>query len=283
MYQISDIINKIFKGDCREILPKFPSESIDLVLTSPPYWKLRDYKHKDQIGWEENPEEYIENLSGVFREIRRILKPTGSLWINMSDQYKDKSLLCLPWKLILKLKSGGWILRNTCIWHKPNAMPASVKDRLNQNYELLFHLVKNKKYYYNLDEVRIPHLTEEKFQKSAKNRQKNLEQFSVSRETFSHNPKRQPGHPDSHAFHPKGKNPGAIISIPTNHTGGIHSATYPAELCKIPILTSCPPDGIVLDPFCGIGTTLISAEKLGRKFVGIDIKPIYEYLSRFDF
>ncbi|MCD4785378.1 MAG: site-specific DNA-methyltransferase [Candidatus Eremiobacteraeota bacterium] len=270
MNHISDITNKIFTGDCRNVLPEFPSESIDMVLTSPPYWKLRDYHHENQIGWEKNADEYIENLSKVFQQIHRILKPTGSLWINMSDQYENKSLLCLPWRLMLNLKSKGWILRNTCIWHKPNAMPASVKDRLNQNYEFLFHLVKSRKYYYNLNEVRTPHLTRKRFMDNAKITKRNLEIKNVSRETFHQNPKRQPGHPDSHAFHPNGKNPGAIISIPTNHTAGIHPATYPEELCRIPILASSPPGGIVLDPFSGIGTTLFTAKKLGRRYVGIE-------------
>lgn len=280
MNQIFKFVNKIFTGDCRKNLSEFPSESIDMVLTSPPYWKLRDYHHENQIGWEKNEDEYLENLSSVFRHIHRILKPTGSLWINMADRYENKSLLCLPWRFILNLKSYGWILRNTCIWHKPNAMPVSVKDRLNQDYEFLFHLVKRKKYYYNLDEVRVPHLTRKRYMKNAKIAQKNPEKINVSRETYCQNPKRQPGHPDSHAFHPNGKNPGAIISIPTNHTGGIHPATYPEELCRIPILTSCPPGGIVLDPFSGIGTTLISAKKLGRRYVGIEINPVYAEKAR---
>lgn len=259
-------INKIITGDCRKIIPMLPDESVDMVITSPPYWKLRDYNHPCQMGMEKTPEDYIDNLAGVFNLIKRVLKPEGSLWINIGDQYRKKHLMGLPWLLILKLKEQGWILRNACIWCKPNPLPVSVKDRLNQDYEYLFHLVKNRSYYYDLDSVRLPHTTTGK---------RSAGKATGSRLPFSQNPVRQPGHPQSKAFHPLGKNPGSLICLPSFRYGKNHPASYPPQLCRVPILTSCPPEGIVLDPFAGSGSSLKMAKNLGRKFIGIEVNRDY--------
>ncbi len=243
------------------------------MITSPPYWKLRNYDHPCQLGMEKTPEDYINSLAGVFNLIKPVLKPEGSLWINLGDQYRNKNLMGFPWLLIYKLKEQGWILRNSCIWYKPNAMPASVKDRLNQDYEYIFHLVKNKSYYYNLDSVRLPHNT----QKAAKLTRR----ISQNRLPFSQNPVRQPGHPQSKAFHPMGKNPGSIFCIPTFRNGKDHPASYPPQLCRLPILTCCPEGGIVLDPFAGSGSSLKMAQMLGRKFIGIELNRDYaEHTSK---
>jgi site-specific DNA-methyltransferase (adenine-specific) len=272
-----DFINRVLVGDCRSILPSLPEGFFDSVITSPPYWKLRDYGHPDQIGREKTSGEYLETLSGVFRLVNRVLKPEGSLWINIADQYHNKELMGLPWRLILKLKEDGWILRNTLIWHKTNPIPASVKNRLNQDYEYLFHLVRSPDYYYNLDAVRIPHKTAELFRKrqSIKRSREKPEKNDSMLRRFRHNPCRQPGHPQSKAFHPLGKNPGCVITLPAKRSGEKHPATFPGELCRIPILATCPPEGIILDPFAGTGSALMMAKKLGRKFTGIELNGEY--------
>ena len=241
------------------------------MITSPPYWKLRDYNHPCQMGMEKTPEDYIDSLAGFFCMIKAVLKPEGSLWINMGDQYRNKNMMGLPWLLILKLKEQGWILRNACIWYKPNAMPVSVKDRLNQDYEYLFHLVKSKSYYYNLDSVRLPH--------SSKNEKRTKGAVTNSRLPFSQNPVRHPGHPKSKAFHPLGKNPGSLLCIPTFRNGRNHPASFPLQLCKVPILTSCPQGGIVMDPFVGAGSSLKMAKNLGRKFIGIELNRDYAEIA----
>ena len=237
------------------------------------------------MGQEKTPEEYIESLAGVFKLVKKILKPEGSLWINMGDRYLKKDLMGLPWKLVLKLKEQGWILRNSCIWYKPNAMPVSVKDRLNQDYEFLFHLVKNRSYYYNLDNVRIPHIT--KFKRdytqkktvpafpSLNSNSSRLHSSKMLPVQKKHNPKRQPGHPHSNAYHPLGKNPGSLVVAVTSRNGKGHPASFPPLLCRTPILTTCPPGGIVLDPFAGIGSSLLMAKRLGRNFTGIELNPLY--------
>lgn len=264
---MDNYINKILTGDCRNILPLLPGESVDMVITSPPYWKLRDYGNPSQLGMEKTPEDYIDSLAGVFHMIKSVLKPKGSLWINMGDQYRKKDMMCLPWLLILRLKEQGWILRNSCIWHKPNSMPVSVKDRLNQNYEFLFHLVKSRNYRYDLNAVRLPH--------TSAVRKITTGHITESKLPFSQNPARQTGHPQSKAFHPLGKNPGSLICLPAFKNGKDHPASYPPQLCEIPIRTSCPPEGIVMDPFAGSGSSLIMAKNLGRKFIGIELNEEY--------
>lgn len=259
--------NTIYIGDCRDVLKILPDESVDTVLTSPPYWKLKDYGSGNQVGREKNPGEYLDTLNRVFEAIFPVLKPSGSLWINIGDRYKNKDLLGIPWRLILKLKDRGWILRNACIWRKTNPMPASVKDRLNNTYEFLFHLVKSRTYYYNLDPVRLPHKTVRSFKTSGR-----LKKAPKRRRRGDRNPRRRPGCANSQAFHPRGKNPGDVVLAPVGRNVN-HPAVFPAELCQIPIKTTCPPDGILLDPFCGIGTALLEAKKLSRKFIGIDVNP----------
>jgi DNA modification methylase len=137
----------------------FESESIDMCMTSPPFWGLRDYGIAGQIGLESTSEEYVQKLIAYFHELKRILKITGSFYLNLGDTYMKKNLQMIPARVALALQKDGWILRNDVIWYKPNHMPSSVKDRLTNTYEHLFHFVKSKKYYYDLDSIRIPHKT----------------------------------------------------------------------------------------------------------------------------
>lgn len=159
-----ELKNKIFQGNSLEILKTFPDNSIDMCVTSPPYFGLRDYGHEEQIGLEENPEEFIENLVNVFREVKRVLKKEGTLWVNIGDSYavekktnpigiKPKDLIGIPWMLAFALRSDGWILRQDIIWSKPNPMPESVTDRCTKSHEYIFLLSKNKKYYYDYEQI----------------------------------------------------------------------------------------------------------------------------------
>jgi DNA modification methylase len=141
------------------VLKTINNSSVDLAMTSPPYWGLRDYRVKGQLGLEATSEEYIQKLVQYFDELKRVIKPTGSFCLNLGDTYMKKNLQMIPSRVALLLQSHGWILRNDIIWHKPNHMPASVKDRLSNTYEHLFHFVKSKKYYYDLDSIRVPHKT----------------------------------------------------------------------------------------------------------------------------
>jgi DNA modification methylase len=141
-------LNKIYNTDCVEGMKMLPNNSIDMVITSPPYFNLRDYGTDGQIGVEDNFEEYIENLIAVFNEVYRVLKDEGSLWVNIDDVYQKQALLCIPDRLKIKMVENGWICRNEIIWHKPNAMPSSAKTRFNADYEKLYFFTKKPKYYF---------------------------------------------------------------------------------------------------------------------------------------
>jgi len=255
--------NTIHTGDVYDELPKLPAESVHTVMTSPPYWNLRDYGEADQLGLEETPEEFVENLADVFDEVKRVLRPDGSLWLNLGDTYDDKDLQQIPARVALELQSRGWILRNRVTWAKPNPMPQSVKDRLNDTTEAVFHFVKNKEYWYDLDAIREAH--------AAPNR------TAGKRKDYKQN---RGGQDERYEQHPSGKNPGDVFEVTTKPFPDAHFAVYPPELCEKPIKATCPPDGVVLDPFAGAGTTLLKAKELGRQYVGIELNPEYADMAR---
>jgi len=269
--------NTILTGDVYDVLPDLPAESVHTVMTSPPYWNLRDYGEADQLGLEETPEEFVENLADVFDEVKRVLRPDGSLWLNLGDTYHNKDLQQIPARVALALQSRGWILRNRVTWAKPNPMPQSVKDRLNDTTEAVFHFVKNKDYWYDLDAIREPH------QENTKARAKRgldsghkLEDSAPGQSPHSiHQPSDEQG-----GLHPSGKNPGDVFEVTTKPFPEAHFAVYPPELCEKPIKATCPEDGVVLDPFAGAGTTLLKAKELGRKFIGIELNPEYADMAR---
>lgn len=142
------MINKIFIGDALQVLKDFPDNFVDMCITSPPYYGLRDYGINGQLGQESDFNVYINKLLAIFDEVKRVLKKAGTCWVNISDTYKNKSLLGIPFQFAQGMLSKGWILRNTIIWHKPNAMPINVKDRFTIDFEYLFFFSKNKKYYF---------------------------------------------------------------------------------------------------------------------------------------
>ena len=258
--------NKIYQGDWTELAQQLDDESIDLILTSPPYWGLRDYGISGQLGLEEHPSQYIKKLVEGFRILKKKLKRTGSCYINLGDTYfgggkevcpksqyghikvkekpnwlQPKQKMLMPHRVVIALQEDGWICRNDIVWHKPSTMPTSVKDRLNTTFEFVFHLVKNKRYFYDLDAIREKHkevsiqrnkfpLKEYLCKEAARNRAFQSGEFL--------NPKgKNPGDIDKHHNH---KNPGDFWEITTQPFLAAHFAVFPEELCIKPIKSSCP-------------------------------------------
>lgn len=348
--------NKIYQGDCLEVLKTFPDESIDCIVTSPPYWNLRDYgtgiweggetscdhvanplatkkygnpefnknrpsreetktkgyyedicpkcgaKRIDkQMGLESTFEEYINNLGAIFDEIKRVLRTHGTCWVNMGDTYsgnkigntlgtgkgalkqkegitkqsfikqipdkiREKSLCMIPERFAIGMVKRGWILRNQIIWHKPNCMPSSIKDRFTVDFEKLFFFVKNKKYYFETQ-------TEPQLELSKKRYQ-----YNFSGNPGSIYPSENRNKP--HSFKGDrmvegGRNKRAVWKICPQPYSEAHFAVYPEELIETPIKAGCPEGGIVLDPFFGSGTTGVVALKQSKKFIGIELNQEY--------
>jgi site-specific DNA-methyltransferase (cytosine-N4-specific) len=398
---------KIYNGDCRIHLKEIEESSIDLVVTSPPYWGLRDYgeetkaiwgggvdcEHewgseiinrkygnvgscpnvgnqiKDtmngtenqgsycqtcgawygQLGLEPTWQEYIKHLVEISNLIKSVLKKSGSYYLNLGDTYcssmsagsggliglrgeKDrpselymkqkhgfkrqfdfndcisqpKQKLLIPHRVAIALQESGWILRNDIIWHKPNHMPSSVKDRLTNSFEFVFHLVKSRKYYYDLDKIREPHkegsgqkgdrikpimtsgildIREEKIDCNPKGKNPgdviNLEAKQVPRpEGLRGQRWERKTNKFDERFNEDGKNPSDFWEINTQPFPEAHFAVFPEELVERIIKSSCPKDGIVLDPFCGSGTTLRVAKELGIRSIGMDINKKYVEMSK---
>jgi DNA modification methylase len=285
--------DQVLRGDALAVLRTLPPNSVDCCMTSPPYWALRDYGVEGQLGLETTPQEYIARLCDVFDEVKRVLKPTGTCWVNLGDCYSNsgkggnqgmyagehpnygiptkvkslppKSLAQIPSRFGLEMADRGWILRNEIIWHKPNCMPSSVKDRFTVDFEKLFFFAKTTKYHF-----------EQQLEP--------LAQSSKSRAKYGWNCDRannQDGvHIDEDRYgsrfcNPRGRNKRCVWSITTKGFKGAHFATYPEQLCETPIKAGCPVDGIVLDPFAGTGTTLVVAKRLGRNYIGCELNPDY--------
>lgn len=268
-------VNSIMQGDALSALRELPSASIHCVITSPPYYMQRDYSAPHQIGDEDSPSEYVDNLSAVFSECRRVLKDDGTLWLNLGDKYQDGTLLGMPWRVAFALQSDGWLLRSDIIWRKPNAMPSSVKNRPTTDHEYVFLLAKSQKYYYDIDAIREPHVTF-----SADSRMTGGRNHFGKRNGTPESGKNE-GNPNLHngrwdqAFHPKGRNRRTVWDIPLSKFRGVHFAVFPERLVELCVMAGCPENGIVLDPFIGSGTTAVVAQRLGRKYVGIDSNPEY--------
>ena len=229
--------SQIYTNDAAEQLQQLPAESIHMVMTSPPYWNLRDYGVDGQLGLEDNAEDYVSNIADVMDEVKRVLRSDGSLWLNLGDTYDDKDLQQIPARVALELQNRGWILRNRVTWAKPNPMPQSVKDRLNDTTEAVFHFVKNKSYWYDLDAIREAYTefdgygeTKEKSGSGAtKAPSTNHQEYSSQKEMY-----------EQYA-HPAGKNPGDVFEVTTKPFPEAHFAVYPPELVEKPLKATCPP------------------------------------------
>jgi site-specific DNA-methyltransferase (adenine-specific) len=259
---------KILQGNCLDKLKELPDQSINTCITSPPYWGLRDYGEDKQLGMEDTPEEFVNNLVEVFREVKRVLRDDGTVWLNLGDSYssggrttttnqslrgdkdygvtrpkpskgiKPKDLIGIPWRVAFALQQdGGWYLRQDIIWHKPNPMPESVRDRCTKAHEYIFLLSKSPKYYFDSEAIK------------------------------------------EDAVQGK-KNKRSVWTVTTKPFKGAHFATFPMDLIEPCVLAGCPENGTVLDPFGGSGTTGIVASNHNRKSVLIELNTEYIEIAK---
>ena len=305
-------LNHIYQGDVIDRLKDLNDGSVQCVVTSPPYWGLRDYGVDNQLGLEETPEEFVENLVKVFREVRRVLKNDGTVWLNLGDSYsgsgkgtagnlgkkynerhlehktggiipkglKPKDLVGIPWRVAFALQSDGWYLRQDIIWHKPNPMPESVTDRCTKAHEYIFLLSKSAKYFYDADAI------------SEKAKYYNITGMDATgyKDAYSFNGKHKnlmDRGQNIHSMHVKrskgegkpdteGKrNKRSVWKINTKPYKEAHFATFPEELPTLCIKAGSKKEDVVLDPFFGSGKTGWVAQRLGRAWIGIELNPEY--------
>ena len=267
-------------GDALDVLSTWPDDVVDCIVTSPPYYRQRDYRRESQLGREDSPHEYVEKLVAVFAQARRVLKPTGTLWLVLGDKYEGGRQLGIPWRVALALESDGWILRSDIIWHKPNAMPSSVKTRPTTDHEYVFFFTRSGRYYYDADAVREPHVT---FTEASRMRggRRHFHQRGGTPENGKNrgNVNLHDGRWDQ-AFHPLGRNRRTVWSIALSKFREAHFAVFPEPLVETCILAGCPRGGLVLDPFLGSGTTAVVARRHQRQYVGIDCVAEYCAMAR---
>lgn len=330
----SDETCTLLLGDALAVLRGMADASVDCCVTSPPYYGLRDYGAEGQIGLEDSPAAYVARLLEVFAEVRRVLAPDGTCWLNLGDSYSGswgnqsrgedspglvpatdgrfpastrtgairagqppaKNLIGMPWRVAFALQDAGWILRNDIAWHKPNAMPESVTDRLSTRYEHLFLLARSPRYWFDLDAIREPLTYPEalaegivfggrnggdgKVGASARRGGGNRSVYGGSDvPPGQRRPKNGGPGPHHKAANERGRNPGDVWSLSTKPYPDAHFATFPVELPLRCIAAGCRPGGTVLDPFSGSGTTGEACRRLGRKYAGIDLNPAYHDLA----
>lgn len=316
-------------GDALSVLREMPDGSAGCCVTSPPYYGLRDYGTEGQIGLEDSPAAYVERLREVFAEVRRVLAEDGTLWLNIGDSYysgkgsptqpdgknqgrrgwvrpvdrcgqdwgSPKSLLGVPWRLAFALQDDGWLIRNDIVWHKPNAMPESVTDRLSTRWEHLFLLAKSRRYYFDLDAIREPLAYPEALERGIVFGGRNGGEGKVgasaprggaNRSVYGRPADVPPGQrgpknggrgPHHKSVHEAGRNPGDVWALSTRQYPEAHFAVFPPELPLRAIKAGSRPGGTVLDPFSGSGTTGEACRLLGRKYTGIDLKSAYHDLA----
>jgi len=291
-------LNHIYQGDVINRLQDLDNDSVQCVVTSPPYWGLRDYGVDGQLGLEESPEEFINNLVNVFREVRRVLKDDGTLWLNLGDGYgrqvgsgfntnentsgnnrvekmqkiygdihintnlPPKNLIGIPWRVALALQADGWYLRQDIIWHKPNPMPESVKDRCTKAHEYIFLLSKSPKYFYDADAIS----------------EKTITKDNVNRDRDTTRLNNTPGRTKMNGLKTNNyetRNKRSVWKINTKPYKEAHFAVFPEELPTLCIKAGSKEGDVVLDPFFGSGTTGWVAQRLGRAWIGIELNPEY--------
>jgi DNA modification methylase len=269
----------ILNGDCIAQMKTLDANSIQTCVTSPPYFGLRDYGHPGQIGLEPTPEDFVAAMVAVFREVRRVLRDDGTLWLNLGDTYaanrggttptrdctryglKHKDLIGIPWRVAFALQADGWYLRQDIIWHKPNPMPESVRDRCTKAHEYIFLLSKSPKYFFDNEAIKVPVKqdwgTRNRTNGKYHNEGTGLQPHSGLEKSYEKANKR------------------SVWSVTTKPYKGAHFATFPPALIEPCILAGSRPGDTVLDPFGGSGTTGAVAIEHGRRSILIELNPEY--------
>ena len=299
--------DRILCGDALDVLRTLPDNSVHCCVTSPPYYALRDYGAEGQIGREDTPVQYVARLTAVFSEVRRVLRPGGTLWLNIADTYaakgkpgesmdpkypkgrtgqmaelnrrvdgcKAKDMIGIPWMLAFALRDSGWYLRSDIIWMKANPMPESCKDRPSRCYEHIFLLTKSRSYYYDAAAIAEP-MAASSIARYRRGRigGKYAEEVPGQGNIQGLNKARSGGYYEDGAV-PTVRNKRDVWQInPFPYKGG-HFAAFPPKLVETCLLAGCLPNGIVLDPFLGSGTTAAVAKQMGRHYIGIELNPDY--------
>lgn len=289
-------LNKIYCGDTLSVLKAWPDEFIDCVITSPPYWGLRDYGVEGQLGLKKTPEEYVAKLVEIFREVKRCLKKDGTVWLNLGDSYstpkegntetnknknktrvtdsfkkelppgmKPKNLVGIPWRTAFALQADGWYLRQDIIWAKPNPMPESVTDRCTKSHEYIFLLTKNAKYYFDNGAIKEKATSTDTSERDRDGSKLNNTPGRTRMAGLTTN-------------HYEMRNKRSVWQVATKSYTEAHFATFPQELI-IPMIKTSKPDAVVFDPFMGSGTTAYVARMFGRSYLGIELNPEYIKLA----
>ena len=295
----------IVVGDALTKLRELEDNSVDCCVTSPPYWGLRDYGVEGQLGNEPTPEEYVAKMVEVFKEVRRVLKKTGTCWLNLGDSYatggkggggsfmkmrqngawepqsirkgwrkappglKDKDLVGIPWRVAFALQADGWYLRQDIVWQKPNPMPESVRDRCTKAHEYVFLLTKNNDYWFDHVSIKEPSKTNDGRRPYTSKGAKDLD-----------------GRAEWHGGKPRDgkdfskRNKRSVWTVPTRPYKSAHFATMPPDVARPCITAGCPEGGTVLDPFFGAGTTGVVALELNRRFIGVELNPEYAEIAK---
>lgn len=273
---------KILTGNAAEQLIYIENETIQSTITSPPYFNLRNYSngHNEEIGREKDVSIYIDNLVKIFEMLKHKTREDGLLFLNLGDTYVNGCLSGVPWRVALALIDIGWILRSDIIWHKPNAMPSSVKNRPTTDHEYIFMFSKNKKYQYFQDAIREPHITfsENSKMKGGRNH--------LGKRNGTPEKGKNEGNSNLHdgrwdqAFHPLGRNKRTVWNIPLGKFRGSHFAVFPEQLVETCIKASSKEGDLICDPFTGSGTTGLVATKMKRDFIGIELVSEYADLAK---
>ena len=320
---------EILQGDVRETLRTLEAGSVQTCVTSPPYFGLRDYGVSGQIGLEPTPADYVEQMVTVFREVRRVLREDGTLWLNLGDSYagagpsgasyqskttkeregkntdgafrisktlaargltyaekkpipppglKPKDLIGIPWRVAFALQQDGWYLRQDIIWHKPNPMPESVRDRCTKAHEYVFLLSKGPRYYYDAEAI-AEELAPASFERAKYSRVGHSKDVYGDGITNVRNPATD-AESRAREIESGQRNRRSVWTVATQPFKEAHFATYPPELIEPCILAGCPAGGTVLDPFGGAGTTGLVADRLQRDAILIELNPTYAEIAR---
>lgn len=305
-------INTVIQGDTFELIKTLPDESVDCCISSPPYWGLRDYGVSGQIGNEEDYLSFIEKLTDLYRQVYRVLKPVGTCFVNLGDTYggsgngtttkadtskyienskqvyvmpngsakssklrgtaQNKSLLMIPERFAIKMMESGWILRNQIIWHKPNQMPSSAKDRFTVDFEKVFFFVKQSKDYYFEQQLEPYTKPLDRWSGETLEAKGKSEWDQGTGQTTYRTRNMRPN--------PAGKNMRTVWSINTKPFNEAHFAVFPETLVERMIKAGCPENGIILDPFFGSGTTGLVSAKLKRNYIGYELNSDYCDIAR---